>query len=128
ADSRGMVKWPGWRMRGIAVEMPWEQVGQRRYYYRNLRISGRSVRRYVGTGPVAELAAAADELRKLKWAIEARERQGEQVRHRQAEGPLLSLCGATDVLSRAALVAAGYHQHDRGAWRRSRESNPPATD
>src|SRR5262245_45344003 len=116
-----MVKWPGWRTRGIAVEMPWQRVGQKRYYYRNLQISGRSVRRYVGTGPVAELAAAADELRKLKRAIEARERQGEQVRHRQAEAPLLSLCGVTDVLTRAALVAAGYYRHDRGAWRRCRD-------
>ena len=108
--------------------MPWAQVGSRRYYYRSQRVAGRPVRRYVGTGPVAELAAATDEIRKLKRAIEARERQGEQVRHRQAEAPLLSLCGVTDVLSRAALVAAGCYRHDRGAWRRSRESKPPATD
>ena len=101
--------------------MPWARVGSRRYYYRSQRVAGRPVRRYVGTGPVAELAAAADELRKLKRAIEARERQGEQVRHRQAEAPLLALCGVTDVLSRAALVAAGYYRHDRGAWRRCRD-------
>src|SRR5262249_40574791 len=98
--------------------MAWHRAGLRRYYYRNQNVAGRSVRRYIGTGPVAELAAAADELRKLKRAVEARERQGEQVRHRQAEAPLLSLCGVTDVLTRAALVAAGYYRHDRGAWRR----------
>ena len=101
--------------------MAWEQVGRRRYYYHNQWVKGRSVRRYIGTGPAAELAAAADELRKLKRAIEARERQGERVRHRQAEAPLLALCGVTDVLSRAALVAAGYFRHDRGAWRRCRD-------
>jgi hypothetical protein len=101
--------------------MPWERVGLRRYYYRSERVSGRPVRRYVGTGSVADLAAAADDLRKLKRAIEARESRGEQVRHHQAEAPLLSLCGVTDVLSRAALMAAGYFRHDRGAWRRYRD-------
>jgi hypothetical protein len=27
---------------------------------------------------------------------------------------------ASDLLARAALLAAGFHQHDRGAWRRRR--------
>ena len=53
--------------------MVWEQVGSRRYYYRSQWVKGRSVRRYVGTGLVAELAAAADELRKLKRVIAARD-------------------------------------------------------
>jgi hypothetical protein len=108
--------------------MPWEQVGRRRYYYRSLWVSGRPVRRYVGTGQVAELAAAADDLRRLERAVAARERQAEQARFREAEAPLLRLCGLTDLLARTALVAAGYHQHDRGAWRRTRESNPATTD
>ena len=101
--------------------MAWHQVGCRRYYYRNQNVAGRSVRRYVGTGPVAELAAAADDLRKLKRVIAARERKAEQAHHCEAGTPLRALCGVTDVLSRAALVAAGYHQHDRGAWRRCRD-------
>ena len=41
--------------------MAWQQVGRRRYYYRNRCVQGRSVRRYVGTGPVAELAAATNQ-------------------------------------------------------------------
>src|SRR5262245_116663 len=101
--------------------MAWDQVGRRRYYYRSEWVAGRSVRRYVGTGPVAELAAAADELRKLKRVIAAREQKAEQARHHQAEAPLLALCGLTDFLTRATLVTAGYHQHDRGAWRRCRD-------
>jgi hypothetical protein len=101
--------------------MPWEQVGRRRYYYRNQWVAGRPARRYVGTGPAAELAAAADDLRRLERAIAAREREAEQTRFRQAEAPLLNLCVATDLLARTALVAAGYRQHDRGAWRRRHE-------
>jgi hypothetical protein len=94
--------------------MPWEQVGRRRYYSRSEWAAGRAVRRYVGTGP----AAAADDLRRLERVIGARERRAEQDRHREAETPLLELCGLTDLLTRVALVAAGYHRHDRGAWRR----------
>jgi hypothetical protein len=108
--------------------MSWERVGSRRYYYRSERVSGRPVRRYVGTGPVAELAAAADDLRRMERAIAAREREAEQARFREAEAPLLRLCGLTELLARAALVAAGYHRHDRGAWRRCREPNPRTTD
>jgi hypothetical protein len=104
--------------------MPWEQVGQRRYYYRGEWVAGRAVRRYVGTGPAAELAAAADDLRRLERVIETRERQAEQDRHREAEMPLLELCGLTDLLTRVALVAAGFHRHDRGAWRRYRGRQP----
>jgi hypothetical protein len=102
--------------------MPWEQVGRRRYYYRNQWIAGRPARRYVGTGPVAELAAAVDDLRRLEHALAARQRQAEQARIREAGTPLLRLCGLTDLLTRAALVAAGYRQHDRGEWRRRREA------
>jgi hypothetical protein len=92
--------------------MPWEQVGRRRYYYRSEWVAGRPMRRYVGTGPAAELAAAADDLRRLERALEARERQAEQARFREAEVPLLQLCRLTDTLTRAALVAAGYYRHD----------------
>ena len=102
--------------------MAWQQVGRRRYYYRNRCVQGRSVRRYVGTGPVAELAAVADDLRRLERAIAARERQAEQARRHQAEAPLAALCRLTDFLTRATFVTAGYHQHDRGAWRRRRDT------
>ena len=101
--------------------MAWQQVGSKRYYYRNQCVAGRSVRRYIGTGPAAELAAAADELRKLRRVIADRELKAEQTRRHQAEAPLLALCGLTDNLTRATLVTAGYHQHDRGAWRRCRD-------
>jgi len=46
--------------------MPWELRGQKRYYYRSERVAGRPVRRYFGSGPAAELQAAADDLRRLR--------------------------------------------------------------
>jgi hypothetical protein len=107
--------------------MPWDQVGRRRYYYRSEWVSGQSVRRYVGTGAVAEMAASADELRRLRRAIEARLLRDETARREEAEAPLHKLCAVTDVLTRAALVAAGYHRHDRGTWRLCRDRHSPKT-
>jgi hypothetical protein len=98
--------------------MPWQQVSQKRYYYRNLQISGRSVRRYVGTGPVAELAAAADDLRKLKRVVEAREQKAEQARWQTTQSPLLNLCTGANLLTKATLLCAGFCQHARSSWRK----------
>ena len=104
--------------------MAWQVVDGRKYYYRHRRVGGRPRTVYVGAAgsPAAELAAAADGLRRLQREVAARERQAEQARHRGAEAPLLDLCELTDVLARAALVLAGYHRHDRGEWRRCRET------
>ena len=104
--------------------MAWQVVDGRKYYYRHRRVGGRPRTVYVGAAgsPAAELAAAADHLRRLGREVAARERHAEQARHREAEAPLLDLCELTDVLARAALVLAGYHRHDRGEWRRCRET------
>ena len=107
--------------------MAWQEVDGRRYYYRGRRLCGRTRRVYVGAAgsPAAELAAAADHLRRLGREAAARERQAEQARHREAEAPLLALCVRTDVLTRAALLAAGFHRHHRGPWRRRRRELEP---
>ena len=104
--------------------MAWQAVDGRKYYYRHRRDGGRPRTVYVGAAgsPAAELAAAADLLRRLGREVAARERHAERERLRGAEAPLLDLCELTDVLARAALVLAGYHRHDRGEWRRCRET------
>jgi hypothetical protein len=102
--------------------MAWHQVGLRRYYNRNQNVAGRSVRRYVGTGPVAELAAAADNLRKLKRAVEAREHKAEQARWQTTQSPLLNLCTGANLLTRATLLCAGYYQHARSSWRKKQHA------
>jgi hypothetical protein len=101
--------------------MSWEQRGEKRYYYLHEWIDGRSVRTYQGAGAVGEMAATADALRRVEAEIEARQQRQEQERRAAAEAPLAELCEQTDLLVRAALLAAGYHRHDRGAWMRRRE-------
>ena len=105
--------------------MAWQEVDGRRYYYRGRRLCGRTRRLYVGAAgsPAAELAAAADHLRRLGREAAARESHAERERLRGAEASLLQLCQMTDALTRAALLAAGFRQHDRGEWRKRRETD-----
>jgi hypothetical protein len=104
--------------------MAWQVVDARKYYYQHRRVGGRPRTVYVGAAgsPAAELAAAADHLRRLGREAAARERHAERERLRGAEAPLLQLCQVADALTRAALLAAGFRQHARGAWRRCRET------
>jgi hypothetical protein len=41
--------------------------------------------------------------------------------------PFNELNDMADLVARAALLAAGYHQHKRGAWRKRREQRDQAT-
>ena len=98
--------------------MPWTRRGRHRYFFRKRRVGGRVVRRSLGRGPEAQLAAALD-------AQKQREREAEWARRRRERGrwdakteTVQRLIEVSDLLVRAALLAAGFHQHERGAWRR----------
>ena len=97
--------------------MAWETRGGGRYYYKVSRDDGRVRRLYLGTGPVAELAVRDAELRRAERQARARS----QARLEAAEAASQELAELADLLVRAALVAAGYHRHDRGNWRKRRE-------
>lgn len=96
--------------------MAWE----RRYYYRVRKVNGRVQRQYVGTGLVAEIAAMRD-------AEDRQRRQAEAARVRQMKSELDALdadleamAEATKLAARVAMLAAGFHQHRRGEWRKRR--------
>jgi hypothetical protein len=91
-----------------------------RYYTRSRKVAGRVVREYVGTGAVAELAAAADALRRGDRRAAAEARRAEEASWRAALAPLLELSRVADVMARAALLVAGYHRPSRSSWRRRR--------
>ena len=107
--------------------MAWQVVDGRKYYYWHRRVGGRPRTVYVGAAgsPAAELAAAAADLRRLGREAASRARHAERERLREAEGPLVRLCAVSDVLTRAALLSAGFHRHHRGPWRRRRRELEP---
>jgi hypothetical protein len=104
--------------------MSWDQRGEKRYYYRTERRNGRPVRTYLGTGETAELAATADAVRRVQREIDDRKWQQLQEQLPAAEALLVELCEGSDLLVRATLLVAGFHQHARGSWRFKRECKP----
>ena len=76
------------------------------------------VREYVGTGPLAELAAEEDRIqRELEEARRERERE-ELERLEGLAAPVLELSEAAEILTHAHLVAAGYRKR-KGEYRRA---------
>ncbi len=91
-----------------------------RYYTRSVRINARVVREYVGCGRVGELAAKVDAAKRAERRAEAEMIRRVQAKWRDLDDQLAALNQLADLMSRAALVSAGYHQHHRAEWRRRR--------
>jgi hypothetical protein len=93
-----------------------------RYYTRSRKVAGRVVREYVGGGALGRLAAELDRLARQRRQAEARAERARAAESAAAldalDGNVCTLIGLTDLVTRAALAAAGYHQHARGHWRR----------
>ena len=101
--------------------MGWEtRRGRGRYYTRSRKVNGRIIREYVGTGLVAELAAQQDVEARAQRLAERERLKREAAQWASATAPLTDLSRLLDGLTAAALIAAGYHQHHRGAWRKRR--------
>src|SRR5262245_19918904 len=107
--------------------MGWE----RGYYYRVRKVNGRVVREYIGAGKVAELVAQRDVLERERRGLEALKQRREKDELKAIDADLKAVNERIDLAARAALLAAGFHLHKRGEWRKRREqkgntsSNPP---
>jgi hypothetical protein len=107
-----------WRLHNT---MGWEtRRGSGHYYTRSRKVNGRIIREYVGSGLVAELAARQDAEARAQRLAERERLQHEAARWASASTPLKELGQLLDGLTAATLIAAGYHQHHRGAWRKRR--------
>jgi hypothetical protein len=101
--------------------MGWEsRRGRGRYYTRSRKVDGQVVREYVGTGLLGELAARQDAEARAERLAERERLQAEETRLAAVAAPLHELSQLLDGLTAATLIAAGYHQHHRGAWRKRR--------
>ena len=104
--------------------MAWEtRAGSTgRYYVRSRRLGGGVSHEYCGAAGslTAELAAVEDRLRREARERAALDRRTERERLAALDVPVLALGALGDALVAAALVASGYHRHDRGPWRRRR--------
>ena len=104
--------------------MAWEKRGNQKYYYKSERVGGRVRKQYYGRGKSAELLTWLEDLKREqvkeqkdlereKWRAEVRQLEA-------ADSAVDDLCKVTDQMVRAVLLLNGYHQHNRGEWRRRR--------
>ncbi|HKA55973.1 MAG TPA: hypothetical protein VKJ47_20165 [Candidatus Binatia bacterium] len=99
--------------------MGWE----RGYYYRVRKVNGRVVREYVGAGEVVELVAQMDALEREQRRLKALEQRQEKDELKALDAELKVVNERIDLAAHAALLAAGFHQHKRGEWRKRREQD-----
>lgn len=100
--------------------MSWETRGNREYYFSARREGGRVVKEYYGSGKVAELTAEMHGIERADRDMQREVYRGVIVELADLDEPLDTLAELTNLLVRAALVSAGYRQHKRGEWRKSR--------
>ena len=97
---------------------PWEKRERGGLYYtRSRKEGGRMIREYVGGGILGQLAAQMDDLERERREEQAARWNEEQEKLNALEAPVEELSEASDLLVRAALLASGYRQHNRGEWR-----------
>jgi hypothetical protein len=123
--------------------MSWERRrhSRGRYYTRSRRESGLIVREYVGRGILGEMAAQADAAQRRQMRrsagrcgaaqADAAQRIQKQEQRRiwrkqrgdleTQDAALRALDAACEAVLAAVLTASGYHQHQRGEWRKRRE-------
>jgi hypothetical protein len=94
-----------------------------KYYYRSRRVDGKSMKKYFGRGPVAELAARLDEREREDRRTEREERLVEQVRLAAADLAFADARSLVDLLVRTALILSGFHLHRGSEWRRRRHGH-----
>jgi len=100
--------------------MAWETRSGRPYFYHSAKVDGRVVKDYVGTGPVAELAARLEARDRRRRRESAEALEADRARVAPADAASAALDVVVDDLVAASLLAAGYHRPNYAPWRRRR--------
>jgi hypothetical protein len=100
----------GWKVR---------KGGTGPYYYRSVRRGDRVGKEYYGSGILGQVAAQLDEVARLRSQEEAARWKGELELLEQRAEFLREITEAAEILTKAHLVARGFHRR-RGEWRRAR--------
>ncbi|MCA1607125.1 MAG: hypothetical protein LC775_17020 [Acidobacteria bacterium] len=120
--------WLGEEKRGNServAQMGWEQRGNNRYYYRKEGEGPRVKSVYVGRGEIAQIVAQIQSssavLEKLFPLTRASRKDGME----KADAALKQASDLIDLITRSALIAAGFHTHKR-QWRKKRDGGRKA--
>jgi hypothetical protein len=94
--------------------------GKGHYYTRSRRRGGRIVREYLGAGDYGEYFAALDARARAEAAERAADSWMEVDELVELDKLVAAYAQVAEVAAREALAAAGYRQHQRGEWRKTR--------
>lgn len=96
-----------------------ETRGRRAYYYRKKRQGSRVRSIYAGSGPLAILALKHDTEERQRRQAERNAMRASMETETIIDRRLAEAESKVKAIVRAALKAAGYHQH-KGTWRKKR--------
>lgn len=99
--------------------MAWEQRRHKKYYFRYSRVDGVLRKVYLGSGPDAEKQAKEDAEAQRRREEERTALRAEAASTVAADHAHREFRAVSDLLLRATLVLAGFHQR-RSEWRRWR--------
>ena len=102
--------------------MGFEQRGSRFYYYEKRREGRRVVSTYIGGGALAGMAAEMNAENRNEREQQRRQQREIRDEQNQIDQQLAVTEAAIATVTRAALCAAGYHQH-KGQWRKKRHGS-----
>jgi hypothetical protein len=89
--------------------------GGGQYFYDAHKVGGRVVKRYVGAGPLAQLAAELAKEGRAAREAERTDRVAARAAFDAQDADIDDLCEWTERLVQATLLASGYRRHDRGS-------------
>jgi len=96
--------------------MAYERGG---HWYKSRREGGHVVTEYIGSGELGRYTAEVDNMKQQQRARERSERQAFAAQEHELDRELDTIAAQLKALTKAALLASGYHLHS-GTWRRAR--------
>ncbi len=96
---------------------------KRGYWYKSYREGDKVHRQYLGKGERAEAMGLIEALEREKHEEGAWMAKEEMAELAELDSELKTVAEAIELLVHAAMLAAGYHRHNRGEWRKQRVRN-----
>ena len=100
--------------------MAWETRGNRSYFYRKERISGKVRSTYVGSGIEAALMERCENGRRELKQLEKEKLKRERIKSEAIDNQINALSEINQSLVDALFLINGFHQHKR-QWRKKRK-------
>jgi len=107
--------------------MGWEKRGSHEYYYRKERDGTRVKSTYVGRGEIAHMVSQIQSSSTVLERLLPLTRSSPMDATEKSETAIKQATRLIDLVTQAALIAAGFHSHKR-QWRKKRNGRRKAVE